>query len=250
MAVPEERMTIIEHLEELRQRLIRSVIAILVASAACYIFSDQIIALLKTPAAEYIDKFVVFGPMDGFIIKWKVSMYGGVVLSSPFWAWHVIQFVVPGLTDTERRFLIPALIGMVGLFLFGTFLGFLSLPATFRVLIGMMGSQLEYFPTANSYISLVVFLLLAWGLAFETPVVILGLVHLGFLHPTTLRRQRRVAYFVLFVFAEIVTPVADPIVAPMMIMAPMVVLYEVSIRLADRITAGRDQTALPSPSGR
>ena len=246
MAHIEARMTIIEHLEELRYRLIRAIIAILVASAACYIFSDQIIALMKSPAAEYIDKFVVFGPMDGFVIKWKVSMYGGIVFASPIWAWQTIQFVLPELTDQEKKFLYPALLGMVSLFLFGTVLGYFSLPATFRVLVGMMGNQLEYLPRANEYISLVVFLLLAWGLAFETPIVILGLVYLGFLQPTTLRKQRRVAYFVMFVFAEIVTPVADPIVAPMMIMVPMAVLYELSIRLADRIAARRAQATLPT----
>lgn len=246
MVQPESRMTIIEHLEELRYRLIRAAIAILVASAVCYIFSDQIIALMKTPAAEYIDRFIVFGPMDGFVIKWKVSMYGGLVFASPIWAWQAIQFIMPGLTDQEKKFLYPALLGMVGLFLFGTVLGYFSLPATFRVLVGMMGNQLEYLPRANEYISLVVFLLLAWGLAFETPIVILGLVYLGFLQPTTLRKQRRVAYFVMFVFAEIVTPVADPFIAPLMIMVPMVLLYELSIRLADRIVARRTSSALPT----
>lgn len=244
-----DRMSIIEHLEELRNRLIRAVIAVLVASAVCYLFSDQIIALLKTPAGSYIDRFVVFGPMDGFIIKWKVALYGGIVFASPVWAWQSIQFILPGLTDQEKRFLYPALLGMVGLFLFGTILGYMSLPATFSVLVGMMGNQLEYLPRANEYISLVTFLLLSWGLAFETPIVILALVHLGFLHPATLRKQRRVAYFALYVFAQIATPVADPFLAPMLIMIPLVLLFEISIRLADRIVARREQSALPTTTG-
>jgi sec-independent protein translocase protein TatC len=243
-------MTIIEHLEELRQRLIRSLIAILVLSTLCYLFSDAIIAFLRAPAAPYIDRFVAFSPMDGFIIKWKVSLYGGVVFASPVWAFQLIQFLMPGLTAQERSFLVPASLGMLVLFIFGTALGYMSLPATMKVLVSMFGTQIELLPTANAYISLVVFLLLAWGLAFETPVVILGLVRLGILHPQTLRRQRRVAYFIMFVFAEIVTPVADPIVAPAMIMTPMVLLYEGSIRLADRLVAGQERSALPSPSSR
>jgi len=251
MAINEDRMTIVEHLEELRQRLIKSIIAILVAGALCYFFSDQIIAFLKAPASAYVDTFYVFGPMDGFIIKWKVSLYGGLVLSSPFWAWQLIQFLLPGMTDAERRFLIPGTIGMVVLFLMGTTLGYLTLPATFKVLIGMMGTELTYLPTANSFISLVVFLLLSYGLAFETPVIILGLVHTGLLTPAVLRAQRRIAYFVMFIFAEIVTPVADPVVAPMLIMTPMVILYEISIRLADRIVARRERSILPTTtSGR
>ena len=247
MADKEARMTIIEHLDELRSRLIKGVIAVLVTTVICYIFSNQILELLRAPAAEYIDKFVVFSPMDGFIVRWKVALYGGIVLAAPFLAWPAIMFIMPGLTEHERKFMIPGLLAMVGLFLFGTFLGYLSLPATFHVLIGMMGSELEYLPTANSYVSLVVFLLLAWGLAFETPVVILALVHMGLLTPQTLRKQRRVAYFVMFVFAEIITPVADPIVAPMMIMTPMVALFEISIRLADRIYARQQaEAALPT----
>lgn len=249
MAHQETRMTILEHLDELRSRLIKALVAIVVTSAICYMFSSQILQWLQSPAAEYIDRFVVFGPMDGFVVRWKVAMYGGIVLAAPIWAWQLIMFIMPGLTEHERRFLIPGVISMVGLFLFGTFLGYLSLPATFHVLLGMMGSELEYLPTANGYVSLVVFLLLAWGLAFETPVIILALVYLGFISPQTLRKQRRVAYFVMFVFAEIITPVADPIVAPMMIMAPMVALYEISIRLADRIVARQEQNALPTTTG-
>jgi sec-independent protein translocase protein TatC len=249
MATLNEQMTIIEHLEELRTRLIKSIIAILITATFCYFFSDQIIAFLKAPAAGYVDQFYVFGPMDGFIIKWKVSLYGGLVLASPIWAWQFIQFILPGLTDSERRFLLPGAIGMVVLFLMGTALGYMTLPATFKVLIGMMGSEITYLPTADKFISLVVFMLLAFGLAFQTPVIIIGLVHTGLLTPHTLRRQRRISYFVMFVFAQLVTPVADPFLAPMLIMAPMVVLYEVSIRIADRVAARRDQTILPTPTG-
>lgn len=245
------RMTVIDHLEELRQRLIKSIIIIAVATAVCYVFSDQILAFLRAPAGDLIERFVAFSPMDGFIIKAKVALYGGLVISSPFWAWQLIQFIAPGLTTSERRFLIPATFATAGLFLLGSFAGYLSLGTTMKVLIGMFGSQIEYLPTAGSYVQLVIFLLLAWGLAFETPVIVVALVYVGLLEPATLRKHRRIAYFVMFVFAEIVTPVADPIVAPLIIMIPMVALFEVSILISDRVFARRQASELSaSGSGR
>ena len=153
MADNEARMTIIEHLDELRSWLIKSIIAILVTTVICYIFSNQILELLRSPASEYIDKFVVFGPMDGFIVRWKVALYGGIVLAAPFLAWQAIMFIMPGLTDHERKFMVPGLLAMVGLFLFGTFLGYLSLPATFHVLIGMMGSATGVIISAKTNIT-------------------------------------------------------------------------------------------------
>ncbi|MFN8482779.1 MAG: twin-arginine translocase subunit TatC [Anaerolineae bacterium] len=251
MAPHDDRMSLTDHLEELRQRLIKSIIIIAVATALCYVFSDQILAFLKAPAGDLIEKFVAFSPMDGFIIKMKVALYAGLVISCPFWAWQLIQFIAPGLTPSERRFLIPATLATAGLFLLGSFAGYLSLGTTMKVLIGMFGTQIEYLPTAGSYVQLVIFLLLAWGLAFETPVVVVALVYVGLLEPATLRKHRRIAYFVMFVFAEIVTPVADPIVAPLIIMIPMVALFEISILISDRIFARRRSSELSTTgSGR
>ena len=115
---------------KLRQRLIKSIIIIAVATALCYVFSDQILAFLKAPAGDLIEKFVAFSPMDGFIIKMKVALYAGLVLSSPFWAWQLVQFIAPGLYAHERRFayiLLPlsVLLSALGV----AFMYFLALPA-------------------------------------------------------------------------------------------------------------------------
>ncbi len=221
-------MTITEHVEELRSRLIKAVLPVLVASAVCFFFSDWIIHLLKTPAGPGF-QINAFGPMDGFVIKWKVALWAGVVLASPNWIYQLIAFVAPGLTPAERRFAIPVLIAVMVLFVLGTSFGYVLLAGMVRVMFGMFGKELNYLPNANQYISFVVFFMLACGLVFELPAILLALVRFGVVTPQMLRRQRKIAYFLLFAFAEIITPVADPIVAPMIVMLPLVILYEAAI---------------------
>ncbi len=239
----EARMSIIEHISELRTRIIKSVVAILVMSAVCYFFSDAILRLLKEPAGPGF-QINAFSPMDGFVIKWKVALYGGIVLSSPVWSYQLLAFIAPGLTPQERRFLFPLLVAMALLFLLGTAFGYVMLQGMMRVLIGMFGPEVNYLPNANQYISFVTFFMLTCGLAFEMPVLLLALVKVGILKPETLKRQRRIAYFALFVVAEIITPVADPIVAPAIVMAPLVVLYEGAIFATRFVTPiGQRKTA-------
>ncbi|MGE5263221.1 MAG: twin-arginine translocase subunit TatC, partial [Acidobacteriota bacterium] len=97
------------------------------------------------------------------------------------------------------------------------------------VLFAMFGSELNYLPSADSYISFVVYFLVAIGISFELPILLLILIKLGLVSPQFLRKQRRIAYFIIFVFAELITPVSDPIVAPMVVMVPMIVLFELSL---------------------
>lgn len=241
----ERRMTLIEHISELRMRIIRSAIAILVTATICYFFSDWILRLLKEPAGPGF-QINAFSPMDGFVIKWKVALYGGIVLASPVWAYELLAFIAPGLTPRERRFIFPMLIAMALLFLLGTVFGYVMLSGMVRVLVSMFGPEINYLPNANQYISFVVFFMLACGLAFELPVAVLALVKVGILKPDTLKRQRRIAYFLLFVFAELVTPVADPIVAPMVVMTPLVLLYEGAIFATRFVTPRPEQKAMPA----
>ncbi|MBI4787270.1 MAG: twin-arginine translocase subunit TatC [Chloroflexi bacterium] len=233
--MPEEkRMGFLEHLEEIRSRLFISLIAILVTTALAYVFSDAILHFLRAPAGDI--KLQAFSPLDGFMIRFRVALYGGLVLAAPIWLFQVTRFIEPGLLPTERRFLIPGLIAMVGLFLLGNSFGYMMLANMMEVLFSMFGSELNYLPSADQYIAFVVYFLVATGLAFEMPLVILILIKLGIVSPQALRKQRKVAYFIIFVFAELITPVADPIVAPMVVMLPMVVLFELAL-VASRFVA-------------
>jgi sec-independent protein translocase protein TatC len=221
-------MTLSEHFAELRRRLVWGAAPVLLAGAVCFFFSDPILRLLKGPAGATF-QINAFGPMDGFAIRWKIALYAGLVLSSPNWIYQLVTFIAPAMTSRERRFFIPTLIAAGVLFVLGTVFGYVLLGGMVRVLFSMFGREITYLPNANQYISFVVFFMLACGIVFELPAVLLVLVRFGILQPAMLRRQRKIAYFLLFVFAEIVTPVADPIVAPMIVMLPLVVLYEGAI---------------------
>ena len=231
-----------EHFEELRRRIIYAAVAILLATAVAFIFSDQILRLLVLPSGGL--QLKAFGIMDGFMIKWRLALYAGIVMAFPVWAYQVYAFISPGLYDNERRAVFPPLVAAMLLFVIGTLFGYYLLWGMIRVLIQIFPQQVEFFPAADAYISFVVFFLLACGLAFQLPTFLMILAQLHLVSATLLRKQRRIAYFALFAFAEIITPVADPIVAPLTIMVPLILLYELSIWLVVRIEVGRKQAEI------
>ncbi len=233
-----------EHLLELRRRLITSLVVIIVLTCIAYIFSDTIIYILRAPAGDL--KLRALSPMDGFLIRFRVALYGGVFLSAPVWIYEVMMFVLPGLDSKEKRLIVPGVIATVILFFLGNVFGYLMLQNMMNVILAMFGSELEYLPSADPFISFVVFFLVATGIAFELPIVLLILIRLGLLSHQTLRKQRKISYFIIFVFAELITPVADPIVAPTVVMLPMVVLFELALLVARFITP--KPTTIPAAS--
>ena len=235
-------MPLTAHLEELRSRLIVSIVAILVTAILGFILADQIIAVLKMPAGGIT--LHVFSPLDGFFVKWRIALFAGLALASPIWLHQLIAFVTPGLTDDERRVVLPLIGAGFVLFALGVTFGYYLLFGMINVLIAMFGPQLDYFPSADAYISFVIFFLLSTGIAFELPVLLYGLVRLHVLSTERLRRQRRYFYFAMFVFAEIITPVSDPIVAPLTITVPLVVLYELTLIIARLGERQRDRSLL------
>lgn len=237
-------MTLIEHLEELRRRILISLAAILIATVGAFLFSDQILRFLLLPSG--IPHLNAFNVMDGFFIKWQMALYTGVVLAFPIWAYELYSFLQPGLLESERRTIFPMLFGALFLFLLGSAFGYYLLSGMIRVLMQLFPSQVSLLPTADGYISFVTFFLLVSGLAFQLPVVLILLVRLRLLNTDIMRSQRKFAYFALFAFAEVITPISDPIVAPLTVMGPLVVLYEVSIWLGSRIEAKRDSDELVS----
>jgi sec-independent protein translocase protein TatC len=190
-----------------------------------------------------------FGLLDGFMIKWRLALYTGVVISFPVWAYELYSFISPGLLPNERRIIFPLLGGSLVLFLIGTAFGFYLLWGMIRVLVALIPSEVQFLPDADDYISFVTFFLLACGLAFQLPTIIIILVQLHILNSNLLKKQRRIAYFALFVFAEIITPVSDPIVAPLTVMIPLIILYEASIFLAARLEKRRSVPAVMRSAG-
>lgn len=242
-------MGLMDHLEELRQRIVVSAVAILLATAVAFIFADKILHLLLLPSGGL--SLNAFGIMDGFMIKWKIALYAGITVAFPVWAYEIYKFVAPGMMENEKKAVFPILGGSMVLFAAGSGFGYYLLWGMIRVLIQFFPVDIKFLPSADDYISFVVFFLLACGLAFQLPTLILIFVQLRILNVNLLQKQRRIAYFALFAFAELVTPVADPIIAPLTVMGPLIILYEISILIAKRIEAGRKpeelETAAPTP---
>jgi len=238
----DDLMSLTDHLEELRTRIIYAAVAILVPTAIAFFFSDAILRLLILPSGGL--QLKAFSLMDGFMIKWKVSLLTGIVVAFPFWAYQLYSYIRPGLLEHERRVIIPPLIGAAILFALGVIFGYYMLSGMIHVLIDFFPRQVDFLPSADDYISFVIFFMLACGLAFQLPTFITILAGLHLVDSNLLRKQRRIAYFALFVFAEIVTPVSDPIVAPLTVLVPLLILYEFSIWLVQRLEARRARQAL------
>jgi sec-independent protein translocase protein TatC len=232
-------MTLIEHLEELRHRIIVSALAILAATAVAFFLADFLLGFLLLPSRGL--QLNAFSLMDGFMIKWRIALYSGIVVAFPVWAYELLRFVGPGMTEQERRTIFPTLWGALALFVTGVVFGYYLLSGMIHVLIQFFPPEVRYLAAADDYISFVVFFLLACGVAFQLPILLTILIQLRILSTDLLRKQRRIAYFALFAFAEVITPVSDPIVAPLTVMGPLILLYELSIWLGRGIERRRKQ---------
>ncbi len=235
--------TLQDHLEELRRRILVSAIAVVAAAAACFFLSDWLLKLLLLPSGGL--ELRAFGILDGFMIRLRLALYAGVVVSFPVWAWQAARFVGPALVSGEKRRMVPFLAAALLLFGAGTVFGYQLLGITVQVLVRLFPPQIEYVPSATDYLSFSAFFLLACGTAFELPCVLVLLVSLKVIRAESLRRKRKVAWFILFAFAQVVTPVADPIVAPLTVMVPLVLLYEGSVLVARLIEARRGRASPP-----
>jgi sec-independent protein translocase protein TatC len=230
-------MPVLGHLGELRKRLIISIVAIGATVAVSFIFSNSILHALLLPLGQLHTK--AFNVMDGFMIKWRISLYTGVVAAFPIWAYQAYQFIRPALYKKERNSIGPLILGSFILFIAGMAFAFCLLSSMISTLLRFFPPEIEFMPSANDYISFSTFFIMACGLVFQLPPVLVVLVQLRLVRAKTLRKQRRIAYFILFAFAEIITPVSDPIVAPLTVMCPLVFLYEISVFLAYRIERRR-----------
>jgi sec-independent protein translocase protein TatC len=238
-------MGILDHLEELRRRIIVSLLAVVIFTAIAWFLSEPILRLLLAPMGGL--RLTAFSLMDGFMVRFQIALYIGIAAAFPVWGYELYMFIAPGLLEGERRALLPGLLASTGLFVVGVLFGFYLLPIMISAMISFFPAEMNFMPAASDYIAFVIFFLVAVGVSFQLPVVITILVQLRILNVSLLQKQRRIAYFLLFAFAEIVTPVSDPFFAPLTIMIPLVVLYEGSILAAIRIESGRKKAARLAP---
>ena len=226
------RMTVVEHLTELRRRIIISLIAVTLAAIVCFIFSESIIKFFVTYYKDATQgqktQLIFLGPLDAFLTRIKVATYGGIVLALPIWLWELWRFITPGLNPNEKRYAIPFILTSIVLFAFGALIALLTLPKALEFLLDIGGSQLRPELTADKYLSLVSLMIVAFGVAFEFPVVLVFLLLARVLTTRQLRRWRRPAILVIVIFAAVITPSQDPYSLFAMAI-PMYIFYEASI---------------------
>lgn len=229
----ERVMALLDHLEELRRRLFISAIVLAVATVAMYFLSNQVLAFLERPLHD--TKLVGFGPIDGFTIRLQLAFWTSLIVSSPVWLYQILAFVLPGLSDGERKVALPTVLSVIGLFLLGALAGYLLLTPTMGFLLAQYGPNIEYLPGITAYVNMSLFIMIAMGVAFEFPVIMVITMSFGLVEPQWYRRSRKITYFALFAFAELITPVADPIVMPILVFLPLLALYEVTVVVGARL---------------
>jgi sec-independent protein translocase protein TatC len=229
MADREKHMTLVEHLEELRQRLQYAVLGLLIATGLGLAFVDTLLGILLEPAGHV--KLTTLTVLEPFLVKVKVAFLFGFAVSMPWILYQLYAFIDPALTEHERRRTIPLALLAGVLFAMGIAFGYkFILPVSLHWLLGQAGNQFNVLITANAYISFVLFFLLIVGGTFETPLVILTLAMIGVVSPQSLRREWRWAYMIIAGIAVFGTPDWSP-VTMLLVAIPMVLLYEFSIIL-------------------
>jgi sec-independent protein translocase protein TatC len=226
-------MTVVEHLAELRRRLFVSLIAIAVAATICFFVSTQIISFLvrfyNDAAPKGTPNHLIFtGPLDAFLTRLKIATYGGIVLALPVWLWELWRFITPGLNPKERRYAVPFVLSSIVLFVMGGAVALLILQPALQFLLNIGGSDLQPLLTGDKYISLVGLMIVAFGISFEFPVVLVFLLIAHVLTTAQLRRWRRYAIVIIVTFAAVITPSQDPYSLFAMAI-PMYVFYEGAI---------------------
>ncbi|MGH9668996.1 MAG: twin-arginine translocase subunit TatC [Terriglobales bacterium] len=230
-------MSFLEHLEELRRRLIYSLLSVAVGFGVAWSFADRIFNVMQRPLLEALrnhkldEKLVYLNPTEPFNLYLKVGMVAGLFLASPLVLYQVWLFISPGLYRREKRYILPFLVSTVGLFLAGGYFGYrLVYPAALDFLIGY-GGQFRPMITIGEYTDLFLTVILGLGLVFEMPVLIFFLALMGVVEAGFLWRNLRYAVLVIFFLAAVLTPTTD-IVNMCVFAAPMVGLYVLSIGVA------------------
>ncbi len=225
------RQTLIEHLEELRTRLIKCLIAIAIGFFVSYAFKEKIFAILTQPLLEVLDgkgSLIFTGIPEAFFTYLKVSLLAGIMVASPVIMYQFWMFVAPGLYPEERRMVLPAVILSIFFFTGGALFGyFVIFPFGFSFLIGFANESLRPLPSMKEYLGFASKLLFAFGFAFELPIVITFMARLGIVSVDFLKKNRKYAILIFFTLAAILTP--PDVVTQMLLALPLIILYEISI---------------------
>ena len=246
-------MTLVAHLTELRNRIAKALLALGLGTIAGFLWYDHgLLTFLSEPYCSLPAdlrfqgddncRLVVLDVFGGVLLRLKIGLIAGAVLSLPFWLWQLWAFITPGLKRNEKRYAVTFVAASTSLFALGAVLAYITLYKGLELLLGLAGDEVAFQLTAPDYLGFVISLLIAFGLSFELPLIAVALNLVGVLSHAALSKSRRWIFFLTIVFAAFVTPTQDPFT--MLAMAlPMVVLFELAIQVArvvDRRRAKRD----------
>jgi sec-independent protein translocase protein TatC len=227
----EDRLTFVEHLDELRTRIIVCLVVFGVALALCFWQNNLLLEIASAPLPSDHEKLLTFGVTEPFTTTLTVSTYGALILSMPIWVYQLYAYVLPAFSRSERRVIMPIVLLAPVLFLVGVaFAYFVVMPAAVGFLLNFNESQFNVQVRARDYYSFFSTTLLAGGVVFELPMAILAVTRLGIVSVAQLRSNRRYAYLLIAVIAAAL-PGVDP-VSMLIEMVPLLLLYELSILLA------------------
>ena len=245
-------MPLFDHIGELRRRITVIIVSTLFASILLWFVAPSLILFLVQPVTEYLthDGIAItttddlnnvlnsFSPLEGFTLQFKVALVFAIIVCCPIWIWQLLGFFLPALKPNERKWVVPTFIAMISLFVLGVvFCYFVILDAAFSWLLDQTRQFANIIAAAGEYINTILLFEIAFGIAFELPLVVFYLTVFNIVPHKTLRKNWRTVYIVLLIVCAMVTPDANPITMLLMF-AAMAILYEGSLFLS-RIVLSR-----------
>jgi len=235
---PDDQMTLFQHLAELRTRIIRSVLAVVLGIIIILAAYDSVLSFLLHPYRQLCaakpnfcelsnGNVISTGPLEGFTTRLSIATYGGILIALPVLMWQIWRFVVPAMHAKERKYAVPFVLSSVLLFLLGGYVAYWTFEPALDWLISWAGQDVQSVFKVSEYVQLLVLMIAVFGLSFEFPVLLVFLQIVGVLTPQTLFKNWRYAIVIIFVIVAIITPSGDPY-SMLVLAVPMSVFYLVA----------------------